>query len=198
MLKRYNVKVEQKGYWLKYSDCLFIRDIDDYKLYMTELNNKFTVAENEIKNNRTFIGHNHSMLTGVAGIGCGMIDEISEREPMLANLKLLQGSVLGNQLKDVLDGLKLVINKNGGYFSIKPDEKYEIEEISGNYQYTEADIKIDKWFGGKHYYAKICEIDVVDESGGTKWNTYEYAQKVAVKYMHILNERNVENSKTSL
>jgi S-adenosylmethionine hydrolase len=193
MAKRYNIKVEFKGCWMEYADCIFIESMDDYKVYMQELNNKFAVSESEIKNNKTWIGHGHSRLTAIAGMG-NMIENIEEREPMLFNLKLLHARVLSDQLKDIMEGKKLVINKSGGYFSIKPDQKYEVVAI-GNDKYTESDIKIKKWWGGLHYYAKVGEVDVVDEFGNVKWNTEKRAREIALKYMHDLNNNVFEKIK---
>lgn len=193
MGKRYNIKVEFKGNWMEYTDCIFIENMDDYKVYMQELNNKFAVSESEIRNNKTWLGHGHSQLTAIAGMG-NMIENIEEREPMLFNLKLLHARVLTDQLKDIMDGKKLVINKSGGYFPIKPDQKYEVVAIC-NDNYTEADIKTNKWWGGSHYYAKIGNVDVIDDFGNVKWNTEKRAREVALKFMHDLNTNGFVKSK---
>lgn len=189
MSKRYNIKVNIKNHWIEYTDCLFIQDLNDYKSYIVELNNKFAVSESEIKNNKTWIGHGHSQLTAIAGMG-NMIEDIEKREPMLFNLKILHAKVLSNQLKDILDGKKLVINKNGGYFTIKPNDKYEILEIK-NDNYTEKDIKVNKWWGGVHWYAKVGKIDVIDEFGNIKWNTESIARKKANEYLNKLNNNQI-------
>lgn len=49
------------------------------------------------------------------------------------------------------------------------------------------DIKVDRWFNGKHYYAKIGNVVVVDEFGNVKWNTPERAKEVAINYLDKLN-----------
>ena len=185
-MKRYNIKVKIKDYWMKYTNCYFIDSLDSYKDYMTELNNKFLVSESEIKNIKTFLGHGHSFLTGLSGLFCGMIEVKEEREPMHAHLKILHATVLSGQIKSILNGEKLVINENGGYLPIKPDQEYKITEISGE-RFTTKDIKIKKWWGGKHWYAKVGNIDVVDTDGNVKWNTEQYAYDMALKYMNQLN-----------
>lgn len=186
-MKRYNIDVKVRDYWMKYTDCYFIDSLDSYKDYITELNNKFLVSESEIKNIKTFIGHGYSFLTGLSGLFCGMINEKEKREPMLAHLKYIQATILSNQIKLLLDGNKLVINKNGGYFPINLDQEYNINEIGGE-RYTEKDIKINKWWGGNHYYAKVGNIDVIDDNGNVKWNTEKYAHDMAIKYMNRLNK----------
>ena len=185
MAKIYSIKVEYKGNWIEYTNCYFIEDLDEYKIYMQELNAKFAVSESEIRNNKTWVGHGHSQLTAIAGMG-NMIENIEEREPMIFNLKLLHGRVLSDQLRCLLNGKKLVINKNGGYFPISSDQKYEIIEIN-NDNYSENDIKIKKWWGGLHYYAKVGNVDVVDDFGNVKWNSEKEAKEIALKFMQDLN-----------
>lgn len=185
-MKNYNVEVKMKDTWSKHTNCYFIDSLKTYKEYNLELTNKFLVSESEIKNLKTFIGHGHSLLTGISGMFCGMINDKEEREPMLVSLKMLQANLLANQLKSLLEGEKLVINKNGGYFPIKPDQEYKLTEIDGNI-FTTKDIKVQKWWGGRHYYAKVGNIDVIDDDGNVKWNTEEYAYDMAVKYMNQLN-----------
>lgn len=185
-MKKYNIKVNFKNNWMEYTDCYFISNLDEYKNYILLLNNMFLVSETEIKNLKTFMGHGHSLLTGISGTFCGMIDSKEERKPMLAHLKYLHATILTDQLKHLLNGEKLVINKIGGYFPIKLGQEFELTEINGK-KFTKKDIKVNKWWGGKHYYAKIDNIDVVDDDGNVKWNTEQYAYDVAIKYMYYLN-----------
>lgn len=191
-MKRINIKVKyisnynHQEYWLEYKDHYLIENIEQYKEYLLILNNKFNVSESEIRNNKTFIGHGHSNLTGISGMFCGMIDNINDRTPMLAHLKTLHGNVLSNQLKNILNEEKLVINKNGGYFLIKKNQEYKTYNTSNN-RYTEENIKINKWYGGSHFYAKIDDLDVVDDDGNVKWNTEKRAREVALKFIQTLN-----------
>lgn len=93
-------------------------------------------------------------------------------------------------LKLILRGYKVVINSRGGYFELCQDDI-----IEPHIEYTEKDIKISKWRGGSHYYAKVGHIDVEDEFGNVKWNTEKRAREMAIKYMHDLNTNAFEKSK---
>ena len=170
---------------LKYRNYILISNIEEYKEYFQILNNKFKVSESEIKNNKTWVGHGHSVITGITGVFCGMIENKNERQPMLDHLAILHGKIVSDQLKIILDGYKLAINDKGGYFPIKQNEQFEFEEITDNI-YSESDIKINKWYGGKHYYAKIGKLDVVDENGNVKWNTEKEARKKALEYLKTM------------
>jgi hypothetical protein len=66
---------------------------------------------------------------------------------------------------------------------IKDQEYLEREEKLKN------GIKINRWFDGKHYYAKVFNQDVVDEDGNVKWNSYADAM-YATKRFIILNNIN--------
>lgn len=52
--------------------------------------------------------------------------------------------------------------------------------------YTENDISVTKWPGGKHYYAKIRNIEVVDEEGDIKWSSTEEAERQAKIFLKRL------------
>jgi hypothetical protein len=188
-MKLYNIEMNFKGHVMKYNDYYLINNLEEYKYYLEELNNKFIVSESEIKTLNTFIGHGHSLLTGIAGtLGGGMKNNIDEREPMLAALKVLQGTVICNQLKNLIDGYKLAINKKGGYFMIKDSDEYTATEV-GKDVYTESDVITHKWWGGQHYYVKVGNIDVIDALGNVKWNSEKTAMEIGILYMNKLNER---------
>lgn len=189
MVTRYDIEVNFKGNWMKHTDVQIVNTLKEYEPYMTELNNKFKVSESEIKNNKTWVGHGHGHLTSIAGMG-NMIEKKEDREPMLHNLKMLHGTVVANQMSDLLDGKILIINKRGGYFRLKSKDEYRIIKKS-NTQYSEDSIRINKWWGGVHYYAKIDTIDVIDDNGDIKWNTAERAREIAMQYLAKLNNGEV-------
>jgi len=41
-----------------------------------------------------------------------------------------------------------------------------------------------RWGGGEHWYAKIGIIDIVDENGNQKWNTYGEAKQASLDYIN--------------
>ena len=85
----------------------------------------------------------------------------------------------------VAKGKKLAVNHVGGYFPIPEDAM--IKSIN-KVVYTEKDIKITKFEGGRHFYATIAGVEVLDEFGGRKWNTYQYAEEMAIKFLSNLNK----------
>lgn len=87
----------------------------------------------------------------------------------------------------------IYLRTNGSYMPIsegyKTIETIENEKITyPQNKYTEKDIRIKRWDGGKHYYAKIKDIDVVNEYGEQKWNTVEYAELWAKRFLKKLSE----------
>lgn len=69
---------------------------------------------------------------------------------------------------------------------------YDIHEIveeieKDNLVYPEEfsidNVKYLQWYNGKHWYAKMGKIDIVDENGNQKWNTREEAENAVKKYI---------------
>lgn len=115
----------------------------------------------------------------------------------------------GNEKElDLIEGFNTVVNdlidskfqafKNEGSIYVyetcqwftRPENCAIVEEIDKDEmvypKYTKDDIKVTKWEGGRHYYATISSVDVVDEFGDRKWNTYETAYNKALKMLEKL------------
>ena len=48
------------------------------------------------------------------------------------------------------------------------------------------DVVIRKWPYGSHYYLYINGIQIYDEFGNMKWNTYERAKEIATNHLKSL------------
>ena len=100
-----------------------------------------------------------------------------------------QAKLMGTYQRDleryVNDGKILAINPYNmvSYFTLPKDAEYEI--ISEKENYTHDDIRIIKFEGGTHWYAKISNIDVVidDEQ---KWNAQWIARQKAEQFLKQL------------
>jgi len=65
------------------------------------------------------------------------------------------------------------------------DQKYLKEN-----ERMESGIKITRWVDGTHYYAKIFDQDVVDESGNQKWDSYSEAMSACKRFIILNNSKN--------
>lgn len=186
-MKKVDLEIElHKDFWQKYHNYIFIESIEEYKEYLLKLTNGFIIAKSEIETIESFVGHQHSNLARLGSLFTGeMIEKKENRQPMLNTLDIIECKVIANQLKQLLVGNKLAINKNGGYFPITDKTNYKITEIPEENELN-PNIEIKQWYGGKHFYAKVKGIDVVDEFGNVKWNTEEQAIFVAEKFLEQL------------
>jgi len=87
---------------------------------------------------------------------------------------------------------KIFVNEAGGWFMLQEHMKIlktvETETFKfPDVLYTESDINISKYNGGRHFYATVGGFQVIDKDGDTKWNTEKYAMEVAKKFMKTLN-----------
>lgn len=58
------------------------------------------------------------------------------------------------------------------------EEKWS-DELVYPYKFDYDDVRFIKWPDGRHWYAKIGSIDIVDKHGNQKWNDKYYAMNVA-------------------
>ena len=92
---------------------------------------------------------------------------------------------------------KIYINKVGGFF-FHADfiQVLESIEIPGENiifpAYTKADIKVQQWPNGTHYYAYVGDFEVVDmrykHEGQKKWDTRKEAEEAASYYLYKMRE----------
>ena len=112
--------------------------------------------------------------------------------PFEACLTLMQQTFAG-QLDSLLKGHTLYMTPLISYTPLDDDEidnVFSIEEefsvISRNFftfdKFTEDDIRIIKWEGGKHFYAKIGKEDVVIDNK-QKWDTRGEAMECAKLFL---------------
>lgn len=97
----------------------------------------------------------------------------------------LEHRVLSDKIKAMLTCGTIYLRDSGSYMTA-PKNKYRIKQqivmSSMKYpNYSESDINIRTWDGGRHYYAKIGNLDVVDSKGDQKWNTHKAAMEAAKK-----------------
>ena len=94
--------------------------------------------------------------------------------------------VIQGKIRQLYKSGTLYLRENGSYMahgdSISVTDVIETNEMVWP-NYTEADIKIKCWREGGHYYAWIGRMEVMDESGKTKWSTPQEARRQAVKYL---------------
>ena len=168
-----------------YQSCILIEDMNDLQEYIETFVNgkakeqaKKLIDRSLIKVRRGYVPHPDDRVIDICETlslhtGKGSIKILSE----------LIGGRNTDMIKFVARGKKLAVNFMGGYFPI-PDDA--IVEILKDLKYTEKDIRISKFSGGRHYYAKIADIEVMDFEGDRKWNTPEHAKIVAKIFLNNL------------
>jgi hypothetical protein len=99
-----------------------------------------------------------------------------------------------NCLEYVLKGIPILFNANYTYMPLVDGLEIVEEIVNEKFEfpitkYTEKDIRIIKWDGGTHYYAKIGNEDVV-YYGEQKWDNEPDARYAALQYLrkHFIGE----------
>jgi len=102
---------------------------------------------------------------------------------------IMENKIFQGKLKMLLKFGTLYLRENGSYMvhsdSLIIIDKKVMDEMVWP-EYTVDDIKISKWDGGSHYYAKIGRMDVTDADGNVKWNTHKEAKRHALVFFENL------------
>lgn len=151
--------------------------IEHFKRYIKcEIDNGFKDALNVAMHNMHYSNNWASTVNKIMSIKGGSFLEIStelENKMFQSRASLIKsdGACL------LTDGLQAMPITS---FNII-DECYKEELVWPTY--TENDIKIVSWPGGAHFYAKIGGMDVVNEKGEQKWNTWDEAFNEAKQFL---------------
>lgn len=75
----------------------------------------------------------------------------------------------------------IYIQSSGGYFPHSDAVVIHktVEQDGFDFPILSKAIKVFQWQGGKHYYAKVGHLDVIDAAGNHKWNTVKEAERQA-------------------
>jgi len=115
---------------------------------------------------------------------CSLLAEIKGTTFVDTIFNTLTGS-FKYKLEKIIKGYNVFINPSGGYtFDTTTYESYVVLETitKKGLIYPMKDIKdvrYIKWPQGTHWYAKIGNIDIVDDRGSQKWDTKKEAEKAA-------------------
>lgn len=76
------------------------------------------------------------------------------------------------------------------YAPLKEEPKYQDEQWLDEIMYPVSEfdperVRYIQWEGGKHWYAKVDQYDVVDQYGNQKWDTKEEAEKAVRRYLWL-------------
>lgn len=117
------------------------------------------------------------------------------RKTCVDDVMLLHDRFL-NPYRDIFENGKhpLMVNKNMGFRTLDETcrilERRFADKIEFPH-YDEQDIRITRWPGGIHYYAKIGALEVQDAEYKTKWNTAEEARRQAKLYLEKHLQKNL-------
>ena len=117
-----------------------------------------------------------------------MMSEIKQVPVWQAAVEL-ENEILNNRLKDVDNGdifLTEGLTQFGFVNSVHEIvETVDLDKLEYpvDKKLTIDDFRFIQWFGGKHWYVKLGNMDIVDEFGNQKWNTREEAEEIVQKYM---------------
>ncbi len=164
-------------------------DIDEHwnKYVAGEINDGVAeyVAHLKAHANGRYIGH----YTTVWGSMIEQIQLCTQSPHAIVSAMKQETELYHNRLRDVLQGREIYLSEGLTVFMLTEGyteivEHYYSDVLAFPHEkYTLDDVRFIMWEGGKHWYAKIGNIDIVDSNGNQKWNTKAEAEKAAKEYL---------------
>jgi len=108
---------------------------------------------------------------------------------------LISDKLLGSYSHYFFDQGMIFITEEG---AIRPlvGMEYEVLKTSENNvlvwpseKYTKSDINVFRWPGGKHYYAKVGNVEVISLDGQSKWSDVKEAERQASLFLRRINKK---------
>ena len=165
------------GWWLK------INSIDDLMNYHEKNDNRWARIFKNIINSKEYgSGDVHITKDALAVALYGQRRQMSTLDAVM-NFKV---TVITNQLNDLEECGEIYINCNGGYCMKTPNSSYEqfVRRKKLLFpDYNENDIRISQFPMGTHFYVHIGDMEL-KENDKIKWDTYEEAKAVAMRYVN--------------
>lgn len=114
----------------------------------------------------------------------------STGEGLFSSMACIEREALKNRLQSYREGRRIFLNH--GIQVVTVDSRFseivntierDVLTFPDEDKPTMNDVRYIVWEGGKHIYAKIGKLDVVDVNGNQKWNTRADAEAAARWYI---------------
>jgi len=132
-----------------------------------------------------FKGHWTSNFASLVAMKCEL-----HNQPYFIQAVLMENELFQNRLQYLKEGGAVYLSPSLTVFGYSPKLHQILEEVDSEkliypdeVMPTINDVKFLMWGGGKHWYAKIGRIDIVDQFGNQKWDTKEEAEQAAIEYI---------------
>lgn len=113
-------------------------------------------------------------------------------QPNIVRLMKAETELYYNRMRDINEGREIYLSEGLAVFMLTEGyteiiEHYYSDTLSfPTEKYTFDDVRYIQWDGGRHWYAKIGKLDIVDSNGNQKWNTKAEAEQAAKEYFNKL------------
>lgn len=113
-------------------------------------------------------------------------------QPNIVRIMREETELYYNRMRDINEGREIYLSEGLTVFMLTEGyteviEHYYSDTLSfPTEKYTIDDVRYIQWDGGRHWYAKIGKLDIVDDNGNQKWNTKAEAEQAVKQYFEKL------------
>lgn len=115
---------------------------------------------------------------------------VATEKPSIVRIMKEETELYNNRMRDIDKGYDIYLSEGLTVFMLTEGyteivEHYYSDVLTFPHEkYTLDDVRFIMWDGGKHWYAKIGNIDIVDDDSNQKWNTKEEAIEAAKNFIN--------------
>lgn len=175
-----------------YGWCYVVTDLLSFCHYQDSVHSN-RLAKAFTNASQALAGNEHY---GMIGYTAKLIAE-NNNESLVGGFGILNERFFNGVTEMLTKYGKVYFQRSGGYFphystGIKVIETKQFEKLVWPIEsvLTLKDITIARWPEGKHWYITTKEGVSITDGDMTKFNTYEYAEGVAKKYIEKYNKKN--------
>lgn len=174
---------KSNGIWFLYADSLTIIE-EHFKLYGMDY---FREGIQSYINHSNKPGHFTNKFAYLISITSQTSDNKFLPWPLVA--AKIENEMYQSRIKGYIKGIKQYLSKDMTVLIDNPSIEILETIEKDNIVYPDinkvnlSDVRYIRWNEGKHWYAKIDKLDIVDKYGNQKWNTRQEAEAAAKWYI---------------
>lgn len=164
------------GWWLK------IQDVEQLLDYHKQANKKWNKAITTLIHSKEFSKNGNCHVDNL-GYAIGLYGS-NRKLDALSSIVFFRQQIVNDQINCIFKYGSIYVNEVGGYHYEDTEENHDgyIKKKECIFpDYSQEDIKIERFTGGTHFYAYVGEVQVKN-GDKIKWNTYEEAMEEAKRF----------------
>lgn len=193
MYKFQKIRFKSEKINISYDWLLVIESVDELNNYHNQsMKGKISLAWDNLLDVQNKKAHINNDLAKIINLKAAVSESEGTKDSIITLTEKALNDIYSAKYNALIDTGKIYVNNNGGFFShnkyLEVLDELIIDEKNLIFpEYTEKDIRVKQWDGGKHYYAYVGDFRV-ERDGKNKWDSFNEAYKHAKSFIYRINK----------